>query len=108
MEAVRRDLFGPRRRITRLDAPELRDVVREKLVDALNEVEALAKKSGRKTRKGEGGVPPKARWYQLMSYIAQILDGVLRNVELSEVREKLEGLERTVDELQKETQQTTG
>ncbi len=107
LEGVRRLLFGPRRRIT-VRAPELREVVAEKLVDALNVVEALAKKSGRKTRKGSGGVPAKARWYQLMTYIAQILDGVIRNVELGEVEAKLETLEKTVEELQRQTRQTTG
>ncbi len=100
-------MFGPRRRV-QVRAPELREVVAEKLVDALNVVEGLAKKSGRKTRKGSGGVPAKARWYQLMTYIAQILDGVLRNVELGEVEAKLKELERTVDELQQQTPQAAG
>ncbi len=104
---VRRELFGPRRRRARFQAPEVREVVAEKLVDALNVVEGLAKKSGRKTRKGSGGVPAKARWYQLMTYIAQILDGVLRNVELGNVQEKLEMLEKTVEELQRQTRQAT-
>ena len=109
LEAVRRELFPrPRRRTMRFHAAELREGVAEKLVEALNVVEGLAKMSERKLRKGTGGIPAKARWYQLMTYIAQILDGVLRNLELGEVEAKLETLEKAVDELQRQTPQTAG
>ncbi len=107
LDAVRRSMFGSRKRV-QVRGSERREVVAEKLVDALNVVEGLAKKSGRKARKGSGGVPAKARWYQLMTYIAQILDRVLRSVELGEVETKLKQLETTVDGLQRGTPQPAG
>ncbi len=83
------------------------DVV-EKLVSAISEVEALAKKAGKRSRKGYGGISPKIRWYTLMAYLAQILDGVLRNADLEKYEEKMELMERTVEELQRTSTPTTG
>ncbi len=77
-------------------------------MNAINEVESLAKSSGRRTRKGHGGVSPKVRWYQLMAYLAQILDGVLRNLDLEKYEEKMGELERAVEELQRTSPQATG
>ncbi len=70
------------------DTPTVRGEVVNKLVNAINEVESLAKSSGRRTRKGQGGASPKVRWYQLMAYLAQILDGVLRDQDLEKYEEK--------------------
>jgi hypothetical protein len=61
----------------------------EALVKAVNDTEQLAKASTTSSQKGEGGVPQKARWYQLMGYLVQVLDGVMRNVEISEFNERL-------------------
>ncbi len=61
-----------------------------KLVSAIAEAEALGKKAGKRSRKGYGGISPKARWYTLMAYLAQILDGVLRNADLEKYEEKTE------------------
>ena len=109
---VRRELFPLgviRRRVTQTgELSEVRPTVVEKLVAAINVVEGLAKSSGKRSKRGTGGVSPKARWYQLMAYLAQTLDGVLRNVELEKVREKLEQLEMTVDELQRTSPQAGG
>ncbi len=51
------------------------DVV-ERLVSAIREVDGLAKAAGKRSRKGHGGLSPKARWYQLVANLAQILDEV--------------------------------
>ncbi len=83
------------------------DVV-EKLVSAINEVETLAKKAGKRSRKGYGGVSPKIRWYTLMAYLAQILDGVLRNADLEKYEERMGEMERTVEELQRTATPVTG
>ncbi len=83
------------------------DVV-AKLVSAIDEVEGLAKKAGKRSRKGYGGISPKVRWYTLMAYLAQILDGVLRNADLEKYEEKMEQMERTVEELQRTTAPVTG
>ncbi len=79
-----------------------------KLVSAIDEVEALAKKAGKRSRKGTGGVSPKVRWYTLMAYLTQILDGVLRNANLEEYEEKMEQMERTVEELQRTSTPAAG
>jgi len=49
-----------------------------KLVEAIEEAERLAKASGKRTRKGGGGISPKERWYQLVAYLAQVLDAFSR------------------------------
>ncbi len=112
LEDVHSDLFLVRPRVRRAwaggDTPRVRGEVVAKLVDAINEVESLAKSSGRRTRKGQGGVSPKVRWYQLMAYLAQILDGVLRNLDLEKYQEKMGELEKAVEELQRTAPQVTG
>jgi len=69
--------------------PGIREEMIEALVKAVAETEQLAKGSSTTSQKGEGGVPGKARWYQLMGYLVQVLDGVMRNVEISEFNDRL-------------------
>jgi hypothetical protein len=78
-----------------------------KLVEAIEEAERLAKASGKRTGKGVGGTSPKERWYQLMAYLAQVLDGVVKNLDLEGVREKMDQMETVLDELQR-TSPTAG
>ena len=97
-----------RRRVTqRSVAPEVRSRVVTKLVDAIEETERLAKSAAKRTKTGGGGISPKERWYQLMGYLAQVLDGVLKNLDLESVKEKMDQMEITLDELQR-TNPTTG
>ena len=97
-----------RRRVTQKNvAPEVRSRVVTKLVEAIEETEHLAKSAGKRTRTGGGGISPKERWYQLMGYLAQVLDGVLKNLDLEGVKEKMDQMETTLDELQR-TNPTTG
>jgi hypothetical protein len=42
-----------------------------------------------------------------MGYLAQVLDGVLENLDLESVKEKMDQMEITLDELQR-TNPTTG
>jgi hypothetical protein len=74
-----------------------------KLVEAIEEAERLAKASGKRTRRGGGGISPKERWYQLMAYLAQVLDGVLKNLDLESVKEKMDQMDLVLDELQRTT-----
>ena len=74
-----------------------------KLVEAIEEVDRLAKASGKRTRTGGGGISPKERWYQLTGYLAQVLDGVLKNLDLQGVKEKMDQMEMALDELQRTT-----
>lgn len=75
-----------------------------KLVEAIEEVEQLAKAAGKRPRRGGGGMSPKERWYQLMGYLAQALDGVLKNLDLESVKEKMDQMEAALDELQRTAQ----
>ncbi len=117
INTVRRELFTPvslpgplsrRRRVTQRNvAPEVRSKVVAKLVDAIEETERLAKSAGKRPKASGGGISPKERWFQLMGYLAQVLDGVLRNLDLESVREKMDQMESALDELQR-TNPTTG
>ncbi len=117
LNGARRELFTPvslpgpgsrRRRVTqRSVAPEVRSRVVTKLVEAIEETEHLAKSAAKRTKTGGGGISPKERWYQLMGYLAQVLDGVLKNFDLESVKEKMDQMETTLDELQR-TNPTTG
>jgi len=111
---VRLELFAPlpmpspgltRRRVTQKGvAPEVRSRVVTKLVEAIDEAERLAKESGKRSRSGAGGTSPKERWYLVMGYLAQVLDGVLKNFDLESVKEKMDQMEAALDELQRTTQ----
>ena len=74
-----------------------------KLVEAIEETDRLAKASAKRSAKGGGGLSPKERWYQLMGYLAQVLDGVLRNFDLENVKEKMDQMELELNELQRTT-----
>ena len=108
VRGVRDDLFPHvrLRRTVRRDTSEVRDGVVDKLIAALNETEKIAKAAGRRPKKGSGGIPGKARWYQLMTIIAQTLDQVLRSVDLDQIQEKILEMEKTIGELQRTTPKT--
>ena len=82
----------------------LRITVVRKLVSAIDEVDEIAKMAGRRVRKGHGGVSPKIRWYQLMAYLAQTLDGVLKNSDIQGLEDKMDSMEKMLAELQRSSQ----
>jgi hypothetical protein len=75
------------------NVPAVRDDLIDTLTHALSETNKLGQKAAVQAEKGAGGMPEKARWYQLLGYLAQVLDGVCRNVELSEINERLAKVE---------------
>ena len=79
----------------------LRITVVRKLVSAIDEVDEIAKMAGRRVRKGHGGVSPKIRWYQLMAYLAQTLDGVQKNSDIQGLEDKMDAMEKMLAELQR-------
>jgi hypothetical protein len=83
--------------------PEVRSRVVTKLVEVTNEAERLAKESGKRSRSGAGGTSPKERWYMVMAYLAQVLDGVLKNFDLESVKEKMDQMDLALEELQRTT-----
>jgi len=60
-----------------------------KLVEAIEEVDRLAKASGKRTRTGGGVISSKERWYQLMWYLAQVPDIVLKKLDSKGVKVKM-------------------
>jgi hypothetical protein len=88
------------------DVPKIRDDLIDALVGAIQETNKLAKESNANVEKGAGGVPPKARWYQLLGYLTQVLDGVCKNVELSEINERLLLVEKELKIAQGKSPQT--
>lgn len=75
------------------DVPQVRDDLIDTLTHAIDETNKIAKQAAVTAEKGAGGMPAKARWYQLLGYLTQVLDGVCRNVELSEINERLAKVE---------------
>lgn len=75
------------------NVPKVRDDLIDTLTHAIDEANKLGKQGAVMAEKGAGGMPEKARWYQLLGYLAQVLDGVCRNVELSEINERLAKVE---------------
>jgi hypothetical protein len=75
---------------------ETRALVAHKLLKAIEVAEKLALKTGTEAKKGAGGVPPKARWYQLMAYLSQTLNGVLQNQDLNETKQQVAELMQRV------------
>jgi hypothetical protein len=88
------------------NVPQVRDDLIDTLTHALEETNKLGKQAGGTAEKGAGGMPEKARWYQLLGYLAQVLDGVCRNVELSEINERLAKVEDRLGNAPSRTPQT--
>lgn len=76
-------------------------------MEAVKITERLAQSSGRKPA-GGGGIPPKVRWYQLMGYLSQTLDGVLRNMDMNEIKKRMAELEKMVVSLREQDQKVRG
>ncbi len=110
LEEIGDELFlrKPRRRTMNAENREtgLRITVVRKLVSAIDEVDEIAKRAGKRVRKGHGGMSPKIRWYQLMAYLAQTLDGVLKNSDIQGLEDKMDAMEKMVAELQRSSQRT--
>lgn len=75
------------------DVPAVRDEMVDKLVAAVREANEIAKQASTEPGK-TGGPSPKSRWYQIVGYLVQVLDGVCKNVELSEINQRLLRVER--------------
>ena len=79
------------------DVPRIRDELIEILETAVKEANTLAKESKIVAEKGSGGIPPKLQWYRLIGYLAHVLDGVCKNVQLNELNERLDEVEKELD-----------
>ncbi len=82
------------------DPETIRGQVIAKLLEAVEVTEKLAKESSQEAAKEAGGMAPKARWYQLMGYLSQTLNGVLEREDWNETKKDLAQMKRMVVELQ--------
>jgi hypothetical protein len=78
------------------NVPKVRDEAIEVLLDAMREINQLAKKASPDSGKGAGGTSAKGRWYQVLGYVVQVMDGVCKNVEISELNERLKRVEEAL------------
>ena len=83
--------------IATVSVPKIREDLVDTLVAAVAEAQTVAKQGSAEAGKSVGGMSTKARWFQLLGYLAQVLDGVCRNVELSEINERLMRVEKVMN-----------
>jgi hypothetical protein len=69
--------------------PEIRADLITKLVNAVNITYSLAEKAPEQVEKGAAG-GTKERYYRVLGYLAQVLDGILKNEVASEVSRLIE------------------
>ncbi|MEM2122922.1 MAG: hypothetical protein QXE79_04715 [Candidatus Bathyarchaeia archaeon] len=97
---LRRTILGPAK--TPMKEKTQEEIRRRKiqlLEKAIDDVFHQARSMNGAVKKG-GGEPTKARYYRLMGYLIQVLDGVLKNLELDEVKRRLEKVEEAMENIQ--------
>ena len=65
--------------IATVSVPKIREDLVDTLVAAVAEAQTPAKQGSAEAGKSVGGMSTKARWFQLLGYLAQVLEGVCRN-----------------------------
>ena len=75
-----------------VDVPTVREDLVNKLIASISECYNLAVDASKIAKKGEGA-PTKTRYYQLVGYLSQVLDGILENVELDELKTRMDRVE---------------
>ena len=75
-----------------IDVPTVREDLVNKLIASIGECYQLAVDASKIAKKGEGA-PTKTRYYQLVGYLSQVLDGILENVELDELKARMDRVE---------------
>jgi hypothetical protein len=68
------------------DIPRIRDNMIETLIKAIMEADLQAKAA---PEAADGAVPQKARWYQLIGYLVQVLDGEYSDISVMPQLEKM-------------------
>jgi len=77
-----------------IDVPTVREDLVNKLIASIGECYHLATEASERKKKG---TPPKTKYYQLVGYLSQVLDGILENVELDELKARMERVEAALD-----------
>lgn len=99
---IRALLFKPRKFSLKRgqDVEEIRSQAIDKILDAMIIVEGLAKKAPTDTEKGKADTT-KARYYHLLGYLVQVLDGILRSAKSGELDVRLKAAEGIINEFKK-------
>jgi len=100
LRAVRKLLFLPKVPLKGVKVEEQREEAIAKLVNAIDVVEDLAKAAKTKTEERKPDAS-KARYYQLLGYLVQVLDGVLRNVSLGEIKQHMDETDKEIVKLKR-------
>jgi len=79
---------------------EQREKAITKLVKAIDVAEQLASEAKMTSEKGMADTT-KARYYHLLAYLVQVLDGLLRSVTLDEMKRRVEETEKEIVELKR-------
>jgi len=100
MKTVRNLLLQPMIPLKGVSVEEQREKAIAKLVKAIEVTERLASKAKTTSEKGTADTT-KARYYHLLGYLVQVLDGVLRSVSLDEIKRHVEETDKELAELKR-------
>jgi len=100
LKAIRNLLLQPMVPLKGASVEEQREKAIAKLVKAIEVTEQLASKAKTTSEKGTADTT-KARYYHLLGYLVQVLDGVLRSVSLEEIKRHVEETDKELAELKR-------
>jgi len=100
MKTVRNLLLQPMIPLKGLSVEEQREKAIAKLVKAIEVTEQLASRAKTTSERGMADTT-KARYYHLLGYLVQVLDGVLRSVSLDEIKRHVEETDKELAELKR-------
>jgi hypothetical protein len=95
--ALRAELLGPKKIPLKgaeaMDARAVRVKALEMLLGLMDRTAKGIERASKSAERGSGGVSEYARLAQLLGYIIQVADGVLKNLQESEIERRLRELE---------------
>jgi len=100
LKAVRRLLFLPKVPLKGVSVEERREKAIGKLVSAIDVTEELAK-NAKATSEQSKADTSKARYYQLLGYLVQVLDSILRSGTLDEIQQHVKETDKEIVELKR-------
>ena len=100
LKAIRKLLFQPKVPLKGVRVEEQREKAIDKLVNAIDVAELLAKNAKETSEKGMADTT-KARYYHLLGYLVQVLDSVLRSVTLDEIQQHVKETDKEIVELRR-------
>ncbi|MGQ9543695.1 MAG: hypothetical protein ACUVTM_06405 [Candidatus Bathyarchaeia archaeon] len=101
---VRTLLFKPEKAALKhpLSIEEIRSRAIDEILEAMVVIEGLAENAPIEAEKGKADTT-KARYYSVLGYLVQVLDGILKSVESNDLDNRLKAVEAFLNELAKAT-----